>query len=56
MIGGISKTSCDLVKYICEKVILPANRIYIHSDNVVGRENMYQTHLAAQRRGHRLRY
>ncbi len=26
-------------------------KIYIHTDNVVGRENMYQTLLGAQRRG-----
>jgi len=44
-------TGYDLVKYICEKGLRPANKIYIHTDNVVGRENMYQTLIAAQRRG-----
>ncbi|MBD8069770.1 cyclic-phosphate processing receiver domain-containing protein [Bacillus sp. PS06] len=49
--GNLRKTGYDLVKYICEKGIRPANRVYIHTDNVVGRENMYQTLKAAQRRG-----
>jgi len=43
-------TGYDLVKYICEKG-LRAERIYLHTDNSVGRENMYQTLLGAQRRG-----
>nr|WP_254871107.1 cyclic-phosphate processing receiver domain-containing protein [Bacillus sp. Marseille-Q1617] len=49
--GNLRKTGYDLVKYVCEKGIRPANRIYLHTDNVVGRENMYQTLLAAQRKG-----
>lgn len=40
----------DLVKYICENG-LRADKIYIHTDNPVGRENMYETLLASQRRG-----
>ncbi len=35
-------TGYDLVKYICEKG-LRANKIYLHTDNPVGREKMYQT-------------
>ncbi|WP_025729699.1 ankyrin repeat domain-containing protein [Heyndrickxia ginsengihumi] len=49
--GKLHKTGYDLVKIICETRMRPANRIYIHTDNVVGRDNMYQTLLAAQRRG-----
>ncbi|GMK37166.1 hypothetical protein PCCS19_02190 [Paenibacillus sp. CCS19] len=40
----------DLVKYFCENG-LRANKIYLHTDNPVGRRNMYETLLAAQRRG-----
>ncbi|MGY4110510.1 cyclic-phosphate processing receiver domain-containing protein [Aeribacillus pallidus] len=49
--GNLRRIGYDLVKYICEKDIRPTNRIYIHTDNVVEKENMYQTLLAAQRRG-----
>lgn len=49
--GNILPTGYDFVKYICDNGLRPANKIYIHTDNVVGRENMYQTLLAAQRRG-----
>jgi len=48
--GRLNKTGYDLVKYICENNIL-INNIYIHTDNVVGRENMYQTLIGAKRRG-----
>lgn len=48
--GKIALSGYDIVKYICENNI-KINRIYLHTDNVVGRENMYQTLLAAQRRG-----
>lgn len=44
----------DLVKWICENyegANLRIKAIYIHSDNPVGREAMYQTLLAAKRRG-----
>ncbi|WP_307852080.1 MULTISPECIES: cyclic-phosphate processing receiver domain-containing protein [Neobacillus] len=47
--GNLLPTGYDLVKYICEKG-LRADKIYLHTDNVVGRENMYQTLKAAQRR------
>ncbi|MGG4189910.1 cyclic-phosphate processing receiver domain-containing protein [Paenibacillus peoriae] len=40
----------DLVKYFCEHG-LRADKIYLHTDNPVGRKNMYETLLAAQRRG-----
>lgn len=48
--GDLLPTGYDLVKYMCENN-LRANKIYLHTDNVVGRQNMYQTLLAAQRRG-----
>ncbi len=48
--GRLTPTGYDLVKYICEKG-LRAHRIYLHTDNSVGIENMYQTLLGAQRRG-----
>ncbi|WP_315114501.1 cyclic-phosphate processing receiver domain-containing protein [uncultured Clostridium sp.] len=39
-----------MVKYICENG-LRADKIYLHTDNPVGRENMYQTLIGARRRG-----
>ncbi|GMX64448.1 hypothetical protein Elgi_37170 [Paenibacillus elgii] len=48
--GNELKNGYDLVKYICENG-LRANKIYLHTDNPVGRKNMYETLLAAQRRG-----
>lgn len=48
--GNLLPTGYDLVKYICENN-LRADKIYIHTDNGVGRENMYQTLKGAQRRG-----
>lgn len=48
--GEILPTGYDLVKYICEHRIKCA-AIFIHTDNVVGRNNMYETLLGAQRRG-----
>lgn len=48
--GNLLPTGYDLVKYICEKG-LRANKIYIHTDNPVGRANMYETLQGAQRRG-----
>lgn len=50
--GNLLPTGYDLVKCICESEHqLRANKIYLHTDNGVGRENMYQTLLGAQRRG-----
>ena len=48
--GNLLPTGYDLVKHICENGSR-ADKIYLHTDNGVGRENMYQTLNAAQRRG-----
>ena len=48
--GNLLPTGYDLVKIICEEG-LRVNKIYLHTDNGVGRENMYQTLKGAQRRG-----
>lgn len=48
--GKLLPTGYDLVKYFCEYG-LRVNKIYLHTDNPVGRENMYQTLKGAQRRG-----
>ncbi len=40
----------DLVKYICENG-LRADKIYLHTDNNVGWENMFQTLKGSRRRG-----
>ncbi|MEC4565409.1 cyclic-phosphate processing receiver domain-containing protein [Paenibacillus sp. CMAA1739] len=48
--GNEMPNGYDLVKYFCEHG-LKADKIYIHTDNPVGRQNMYETLLAAQRRG-----
>lgn len=48
--GRLNKTGYDLVKYFCEHG-LSCQSIYLHTDNPVGRENMYETLLAASRRG-----
>jgi hypothetical protein len=48
--GNLLPTGYDLVKYICEKG-LRADKIYMHTDNGVGRDNMFHTLKAAQRRG-----
>ena len=50
-VNGVNlPTGYDFVKYICENGIT-CDRIYIHTDNGPGRQNMYQTLLGAQRRG-----
>lgn len=48
--GNLLKTGYDLVKYICENDC-DIDKIYIHTDNVVGRMNMYETLKGAMRRG-----
>ncbi|WP_394883981.1 cyclic-phosphate processing receiver domain-containing protein [Clostridium butyricum] len=48
--NGVEKNGYDIVKYICEHGISP-KKIYIHTDNVVGRENMYHTLIGAKNRG-----
>lgn len=47
--GNLRKTGYDLVKYICENGI-KVNKVYIHTDNSVGRDNMYETLEACKRR------
>ncbi|WMJ81223.1 hypothetical protein RBU49_02925 [Clostridium sp. MB40-C1] len=48
--GNLLPTGYDLVKYICENG-LKISKIYIHTDNPVGRCNMYETLIGARRRG-----
>lgn len=48
--GNLLKTGYDLVKYICENNC-DIEKIYIHTDNVVGRDNMYKTLIGARDRG-----
>lgn len=50
IIDGEDKTGYDIVKFMCENGISP-NYIYIHTDNVVGRKNMYETLLSAKKHG-----
>ena len=40
--NDIDKNGYDIVKYICENGINP-RKIYIHTDNVVCRDDMYYT-------------
>lgn len=49
--GELMKSGYDLVKIICESGDFQIDKIYIHTDNVVGRENMYKTLLSARSRG-----
>jgi hypothetical protein len=48
--GNLLPTGYDLVKYICANG-LRADKIYLHTDNIVGRDNMFHTLKGAQRRG-----
>ncbi|MBU9674420.1 hypothetical protein KQ939_13710 [Planococcus sp. CP5-4] len=48
--GQLLPTGYDLVKLFCERGY-HADRIYIHTDNGAGQENMYHTLKDAQRRG-----
>lgn len=48
--GQLLPTGYDFVKAFCEEGLF-VDVIYIHTDNPVGRANMYETLLAAQRRG-----
>lgn len=48
--GSLLKTGYDFVKYFCQNG-LRADRIYIHTDNPPGREDMYETLKGARRRG-----
>lgn len=47
---GVEKNGYFIVKYICEHGISP-KKIFIHTDNVVGRDNMYHTLIGARNRG-----
>lgn len=47
---GVEKNGYNIVKYICEHGISP-KKIYIHTDNGVGRDNMYHTLIGAKNRG-----
>lgn len=44
--GNLLKSGYDLVKIICKEG-LRANKIYLHTDNPVGRDNMYYTLIGA---------
>ena len=46
--GNLLKSGYDLVKIICENG-LRANKIYLHTDNPVGRDNMYYTLIGARK-------
>ncbi|WP_332309455.1 cyclic-phosphate processing receiver domain-containing protein [Planococcus lenghuensis] len=48
--GNLLPTGYDFVKIFCERGYR-ANKIYIHTDNGVGRANMFHTLKGAQRRG-----
>lgn len=48
--GNLLPTGYDLVKYICEEG-LRADVIACHTDNSVGRDNMFHTLCGAKRRG-----
>ncbi|MCM3612682.1 hypothetical protein M4S82_15660 [Planococcus sp. MERTA32b] len=48
--GRLLPTGYDFVKMFCEHGYR-ANKIYIHTDNGAGRENMFHTLKGAQRRG-----
>lgn len=48
--GKLLPTGYDFVKFFCQHGYF-ANKIYIHTDNGVGRENMYKTLVGAQKRG-----
>lgn len=48
--NAVEKNGYDIVKYLCEYEISP-RKIYIHTDNVVGRDNMYYTLIGARNRG-----
>lgn len=49
-LGRLLPTGYDLVKYICEKGI-KVEKIFLHTDNPVGRDNMYFTLIGARARG-----
>ena len=51
--GNVLDTGYDLVKYLCEYMNeenFSVDKIYLHTDNPVGRDNMFETLKGAQRR------
>ncbi|UYB50111.1 hypothetical protein OCI51_25985 (plasmid) [Lysinibacillus capsici] len=48
--GQLLPTGYDFVKWFCEEGLF-VEQLYLHTDNVVGKENMYSLLKAAQRRG-----
>lgn len=48
--GQLLQTGYDFVKWFCEEGLF-VEQIYLHTDNIVGKENMYATLKAAQKRG-----
>lgn len=48
--GNLLSTGYDFVKYFCEYGLF-CEKIYLHTDNSVGRENMESVLKASQRRG-----
>ena len=48
--GQLLPTGYDFVKWFCEQGLF-VERIYLHTDNIVGKENMYMLLKAAQKRG-----
>lgn len=48
--NGKEKTGYDICLYLCENGISP-NKIYVHTDNAVGRDNMVSVLEGAKRRG-----
>jgi hypothetical protein len=48
--GKLLRSGYDFVKEFCSRGLF-AKKIYIHTDNPVGREAMFQTLLASKKRG-----
>lgn len=48
--GKLLPTGYDFVKWFCEQGLY-VDCIYLHTDNIVGKENMYTLLQAAQKRG-----
>lgn len=48
--GQLLPTGYDFVKWFCEEGLF-VEQLYLHTDNVVGKDNMYSLLKAAQKRG-----
>lgn len=48
--GQLLPTGYDFVKWFCEEGLF-VEQLYLHTDNVVGKDNIYSVLKAAQRRG-----